>query len=68
MDAIDLLKEKTIEDYKAYVKKLNKGYRMDYSLILNEISFIETYSKLDNCDFIYQHLINTQYDWNKAIK
>lgn len=59
MDAISKLKQKVIEDYLAYVKKLNKGYKADYSLILNEISFIETYNKIDNCDFIYQQLMIT---------
>ena len=43
--------------YNSYVEKLYKGYRVDYSLILHEISFIETHTKLDNCDFIYQQLM-----------
>jgi hypothetical protein len=57
VDAISLLKQKIIEDYNSYVKKLYKGYQEDYSLILHEISFIETHTKLDNCDFIYQQLM-----------
>lgn len=58
MDAINKLKQKTINDYLACINKLSKGYRVDYSLILHEISFIETHTELDNCDFIYQYLMS----------
>lgn len=42
-DALNELKKKVTEEYEKYVKRLNRGYKDDYSLILNEISFIETY-------------------------
>jgi len=37
---VDAIQTKVIELYKQYVKKLQKGYHGDYSLILNMINFI----------------------------
>ena len=57
-DALNELKKKVTEEYEKYVKRLNRGYKDDYSLILNEISFIETYQYLDNQKLIYEYYIN----------
>lgn len=56
--AINDLKEKIIEDYTKFVKKLNVGYRIDYSTILNEINFVDTYLFVDNSRLIYENYMN----------
>lgn len=56
--AIDELKKKVIEDYNKYIKKLFRGYRDDYSILLNEINFIEVYSEIDNQKLIYEYYMN----------
>lgn len=56
--AIDELKKKAIEDYNKYIKGLFRGYRNDYSTLLNEINFIEIHSEIDNQKLIYEYYMN----------
>lgn len=57
-DAINDLKQKVIKEYKAYVNALYRGYKNDYTTLLNEINFIETYKDLDNQNLIYEYYMN----------
>lgn len=58
--AVDVarLKQKVIQDFNILVRGLNKGYKYDYSIIMNEISFIESYQNLDNQQLIYEYYLN----------
>lgn len=38
---VDALKDKTINEFFNLLCKVRKGYKLDYELILEEISFIE---------------------------
>jgi Trp operon repressor len=52
------VKEKVIDEYKSFVKRLHKGYKDDYKHILDMICFIQIHEALDNKNFIYEKLIN----------
>ena len=54
VDVLNQLKLKTIEEYTHYIHMLNKGYRKDYTHILNLISLIELGDKIDNYKFVAQ--------------
>jgi hypothetical protein len=49
---VDALKKKTIARYNDFLVRLQKGYKDDYSDILNLICFISLPVKLDTHDFI----------------
>ena len=53
---VDALKRKVIKDYNIFINNLYRGYKLDYSLILDEISFIE--QNLDNSELIYETFMN----------
>lgn len=56
--AINNLKQKVIKDYEQYIKRLFKGYKEDYKVILNEINFIDIYQDTDNQKLIYEYYMN----------
>lgn len=58
VDAIDNLKKLIISQYKQYIIYLKKGYKKDYTHIINKINYIDTCKFLNNKNFIYQKLIN----------
>lgn len=58
MDAISKLKLKTIKDFNMFLNRANKGYILDYTIILHQISFIQIYQKFDKLDGIYEYLMN----------
>lgn len=58
VDAITNLKKKVIKDFDKFLKRLNKGYVEDYSMILHQISFIQTCQYFDKIDGIYEFLMN----------
>lgn len=58
VDAISNLKQNIIKDYNKYLHRLFKGYKDDYSYILQKISYVETWPYLDQQELIYQKLIN----------
>lgn len=58
VDAQKGLKQKVINDFNDFLKGLYKGYKKDYSNILNAINFIEVQSELDNAQILYQYFIN----------
>ena len=49
---MDALKHKTIARYNEFIKQVKKGYKPDYSEILDLICFINLPIKLDNHEFI----------------
>lgn len=51
------VEDKIIEEYLKFIKRLRKGYKDDYSHILNMICFLQI-QESDN--FIYQKLINAR--------
>lgn len=58
VDATQELKKKIIKDYIHIVNRMNKGYKDDFSYILNEISFLGVWSNLDKPNIIYEYFIN----------
>ena len=52
------LKKKIIKDYIHIVNRMNKGYKDNFSYILNEISFLGVWSNLDKPNIIYEYFIN----------
>lgn len=60
MDALSKLKSNAITRFQKFLKRLNKGYVDDYSMILHEIAFIQIYSNLDKSliPLLYEYFIN----------
>ena len=56
----DVLKSKVIELYCRYVRRLNKGYKDDYSTILNMISYLSLPLDPDEEQKIFEYLINVR--------
>ncbi len=56
--AVNNLKKKIIKDYVRIIKRMNKGYKDDFSYILNEISFLGVWSNIDKPKIIYEYFIN----------
>jgi len=61
VDAVDNIKSKVISDFRKLLKRASKGYKDDYELILEEISFVELGGILDNPTEIYQYLMNSEF-------
>ena len=60
VDALSKLKSNAITRFQKFLKRLNKGYVDDYSMILHEIAFIQIYSNLDKSliPLLYEYFIN----------
>lgn len=58
VDVLNQLKEKAISEYSYFISRLQKGYKEDYSDILNLINLIELGQNIDNYKFIAQYLLN----------
>lgn len=56
--AVNNLKKKIMKDYVRIVKRMNKGYKDNFSYILNEISFLGVWSNIDKPEIIYEYFIN----------
>ena len=52
------LKEECISTFNRYIKFLKKGYKPDYSHIINMMCFINSYDKLDNHKSTTKYLMN----------
>lgn len=50
---INSLKEASIERFEYFLNKLFKGYKLDYSDIINMICLIELYKELGNSSMYY---------------
>lgn len=64
-DVVSNLKEKVICEYQDLLHSLKKGYRLDYQLILEEISLIELLENKEMDDkksmFISQFYLNNKW-------
>lgn len=58
LNHVDALKQKAIRKYNDFLRQVKKGYKPDYSEIMNIICFINLPAKLDNHEFIKQQLLN----------
>lgn len=56
--ALDKLKRKAIKEYNQLVHGLYKGHKEDYYTLMNEISFIELHSELDNKQMLLEFYLN----------
>ena len=60
MDVGTSIKNDAISRFQKLLKRLGKGYMDDYSIILHEIAFIQTYSYFssDEIPSLYEYFIN----------
>lgn len=60
MDVVTNLKNDAIKRFQAFLKRLDRGYIDDYSIILYEIAFIQMYSyfSADEIPLLYEYFIN----------
>lgn len=65
MDAIANLKLNIIYNFNQFLDRLNSGYVDDYSYILDQIAFIDSYSSLDNINTLVEFLMNGQSSMHK---
>lgn len=59
-DVMDELKRKAIQDYNNFLRRLFKGYKDDYSFLMNEIIFIENCSQMDSIELIKEYFLNNE--------
>ena len=59
---MDALKQKAVVMYKHLLKRLKKGYKDDYTDLLNLICFINLPIEIDKYDFIKQYFNNYGVD------
>lgn len=60
MDVIVNLKLNIIQNFNAFISRVNQGYIDDYSHILDQIAFIDSYSSLTNINTLTEFLTNEQ--------
>ena len=58
MDAITNMKMQVISDLNDLIKDLNIGRPVDFTNVLNKITFIQSYQYLNKIDPAYEYLIN----------
>lgn len=60
LEAVDAIKKSVIEDFKKHIKRLERGYFDDYSLIMDKILYIESCEHLGkDRRKIYEFLMNS---------
>ena len=60
VDVTNELKQKVIDEYNYFIKKLFKGYKIDYYPILNKINYIHL-SQMGYCnEFMIEYLLNNE--------
>lgn len=57
---VDHIKIKVIQLYRRYIRRLNKGYKDDYSTILNMINFVSMPRNSELDRQIFEYLINVR--------
>lgn len=57
---VDHIKNKVIQLYRQYIRRLNKGYKDDYSTILNMINFVSMPRNSELDRQIFEYLINVR--------
>jgi hypothetical protein len=55
---VDALKIECISEFLEYLKFLKKGYKKEYTHILNMICAINSYEYIDDKELITQYLLN----------
>ena len=65
MNVIANLKLNIIYNFNQFLDRLNSGYVDDYSYILDQIAFIDSYSSLDNINTLVEFLMNGQSSMHK---
>ncbi len=50
-------KNKVINDFSIFLKRLQKGYKAEYEHILNLINLIDIYQEIPSNNTIYEHLM-----------
>ena len=58
LNHVDALKQTAIKKFNDFLRQVKKGYKPDYSEIMNIICFINLPARLDNHEFIKQQLLN----------
>lgn len=63
---VDVLKNKVIKEFKDLIYCIKRGYRPDYELILEEISFIDLIEndKIDNALSVLQYYMYNKWQRN----
>lgn len=57
---VDELKRKVIKEYNQLLCRMSKGYKDDYTFILNQISFIGIGEQLQNCKLLIEYFLNNE--------
>ena len=60
-DVIDSLKQKVIKEYLHFFTRLERGYQDEYSLIMDEINYLDLYPLLDNQRLLMEYYLNKDY-------
>lgn len=60
MDVIANLKLDIIQNFNTFIDRVNCGYIDNYSHILDQIAFIDSYSSLTNINTLTEFLTNEQ--------
>lgn len=58
MDVINKLKSKAIGDFDYLIARLEKGYKIDYSNLMNIVCIIEIYPSIKNNNYIANTLLH----------
>lgn len=62
VDAISNLKNKIACEFLTLLKNVEKGYHLDYEFILEEISLLDIYNKVDKREFVLQYYLNNPWE------
>lgn len=66
VDAVNKLKLKVICEYQNLIKMIQKGYKLDYSFIMEEISLIELLEDFELDErpslFVTQYYLNNKWE------
>lgn len=58
LNRVDALKQLAIKEYNSFLRQVKKGYKPDYSKIMDIICFISLPGRFNNHEFIKQQLLN----------
>lgn len=55
---VDVLKEKAIELFENWIKRMYKGYQDDYTTILDLINYIDIIGEIEPNYFLYEYFLD----------
>lgn len=58
MDVVSKLKKKAINNFDYLIKRLEKGYKIDYNKLLNIICLVDLYPDIKNNNYIASMLLH----------